>query len=116
MRAGTIAAAFAASFVFGATAAAADSLPNPVKTCADIRAYIGPDGTMTMDTFKQVLIAAGMVWDDRAEQGLNNQCKVTAYVRTVVMIQHVGEHMVVTTQVVDDNGVCKLTDISLSGC
>ena len=108
--------AFAASLAFVFCGSWAAPLPDPVKTCDDIRAYMDPDGTMTMETFKKVLIAAGKVWDDRAEEGLNNQCKVTAYVKTVIMMQHVGPNMLVNTHVVCDKGVCRLTEISISGC
>ncbi|MDE2184955.1 MAG: hypothetical protein KGJ78_18225 [Alphaproteobacteria bacterium] len=112
IRAATFLASLALTFC-GSWAAA---LPTPVKTCDDVRAYMEPDGTMTKGNFKKVLIASGMVWDDRAEQGLNNQCKVTAYVKTVIMVQHVGPNILVSTHVVGENGVCRLTEISLSGC
>jgi hypothetical protein len=111
-----IIAAVLATGAFAGISGAADSLPNPVKTCADVRAYIGPDGTMTMDTFKKVLIAGGMEWNDRREEGLYGQCKATAYVKMVIMSQHVAGSLVVTTRVIDGNGVCKLTDISLDNC
>ena len=107
---------FAASLALAICESWAAPLPDPVKTCDDIRAYMDPDGTMTMETFKKVLISAGMVWNDNAEQGLNNQCKVTAYVKTVIMMQHVGPNMLLSTHVMNDNGVCRLTEISLSGC
>jgi len=115
MRKAIIAAVLAAGS-FAGISGAADSLPNPVKTCADVRAYIGPDGSMTMDSFKQVLIAGGMEWNDYREQAMNNQCKVTAYVKNAIMMQHVAGSILVTTKVVTDNGICKLTDISLSNC
>jgi len=112
----TRATAFAASLALTICGSLAAPLPDPVKTCDDIRAYMEPDGTMTMETFKKVLIAAGLQWDDRAEQALKNQCKVTAYVQKAIMMQHVGSKMLLSTHVVTDNGVCRLTEISISGC
>jgi hypothetical protein len=112
----TVVTAIAAAIAVAGVSVAQDALPNPIKTCADIRAYIRPDGTMTMDTFKQVLIAGGMEWNDYREDAMNKQCKVTTYVKNAIMIQHVAGSILVTTRVVTDNDVCKLTEISLSNC
>jgi hypothetical protein len=89
--------------------------PNPVKTSADVRAYLNADGTMTMDTFKQVLIATGRPWGPPQEAGLDNQCKMTAYVKNVVMMQHVTPSILLSARVIMDGGVCKLTAITVDG-
>jgi len=112
----TIMAAVAAVVAIADVAVAQDTRPNPVKTCADVRAYIDPDGSMTMETFKKVLIATGRSWGPQQEGGLDNQCKVTAYVKNVIMVQHVTPTILLTTRVVNDGGVCKLTNISIDGC
>jgi hypothetical protein len=101
--------------------AVADPLPNPVRTCTDINAYIDSDKSMTMDRFKSLLTAAGFNLEAGGNAGLDNQCKLTAVVKHVVMVQRIlkkedGTEVRVTTQVVQDNGACKLTDIALSGC
>ena len=103
------------------TAKAEDALSNPVKTCADARAYLDADNSMTMETFKKLLIASGMELDDHANQALEQQCKVTAYVKQVVMIQHLGKRedgsaIAASTQVVMDNGTCRLTKVSFDNC
>jgi hypothetical protein len=108
--------------VLGSGAAGAgDSFPSPVTSCDDVRAYIGADNSMTMDTFKKLLIASGLNLNGQGEQALNNQCKATAYTKEVIMSQHVltkadGSEIRATTQVIEDNGVCRLINVSLAGC
>ena len=99
---------------------AQDALPNPVKTCADVSAYV-TDRSMTMDAFKKLLTAAGADLRGRGEQALDNQCKATAYAKHVVMSQHVltkadGGEVRISTQIINDNGTCRLTEISVGGC
>jgi hypothetical protein len=99
---------------------AQDSLPNPVKTCADVSAYI-TNRSITMDGFKKLLTAAGADIRGGGEQALDNQCKATAYAKHVVMSQHIltkadGGEIRIATQVINDNGICKLTEISVAGC
>jgi hypothetical protein len=103
------------------TVEAGGSLPNPVKSCQDVRAYIGADNSMTMDTFKKLLIASGQNLAGAGEQGLDSTCKLTALSKNVVMSQHVltkpdGTEISAKTEVIVDHGVCKLTNVSLSGC
>lgn len=100
---------------------AAESRPNPIRTCDDVRAYIDADNSMTMDTFRTLLTAGGADLSTGGNHSLDLQCKATAYVKNVVMIQRVlkkddGSVVSVSTHVIDDNGVCKLTQISLTGC
>jgi hypothetical protein len=49
-------------------AGAGDSFPSPVTSCDDVRAYIGTDNSMTMDTFKKLLIASGLNLNGQGEQ------------------------------------------------
>ncbi len=100
---------------------AGDSLPNPVKSCEDARAYVGADNSMTMDTFKKLLIASGQNLDGSGEQALDKQCKVAAVVRNVLLSQHImtkpdGSEIRAETRVIDENGVCKLVNVSIAGC
>jgi hypothetical protein len=100
---------------------AAEPRPNPVKSCEDVRAYIDTDNSMTMDTFKSLLTAAGADLSTGGGHSLDLQCKVTAVVKHVVMSQSIlkkadGSVIGVSTEVVTDNGVCKLVNISLTGC
>jgi hypothetical protein len=99
---------------------AQDQLPNPVKTCADVSAYI-TDRSMTMDALKKLLTASGTDLKGSGGQFLDNQCKLTANVKHLVMSQHVltktdGVEIRIITQIVNDNGTCRLTEISVSGC
>ena len=105
----------------GGASVAEQALPNPVKTCEDARAYIGGDNSMTMDRFKALMTAAGNDLSGGGAARLDTQCKLTAVVRQVMMVQHVltkddGAVVSISTQVVQDNGVCKLTNISLTNC
>ena len=100
--------------------AAQDTLPNPVKACADVNAYI-TDRSMTMDTLKKLLTAAGANLSGAGERALDNQCKATANAKRVVMSQHVltpadGREIRIVTRIINDNGTCRLTEISVSGC
>ena len=86
-----------------------------------MRAYIDTDNSMTMDTFRTLLTAGGADLSTGGNHSLDLQCKVTAYVKNVIMVQRVfrkddGTIVSVSTHVVDDNGVCKLTEITLTGC
>jgi len=99
---------------------AGDNLPSPVKTCADVGAYIGRDNTMTMDTFKTLLTAGGFDMS-RGENNIDMQCKLTKVVKNVVLSQHVlttddGREIRVTARVIDDSGICKLVNVAVSGC
>ena len=101
-----------------APAGAGDALPSPAKTCSDVRAYVDGD-TITMDRFKALMTAAGN--DLSGGEALDNQCKLTAYVKHVVITQHIlskdgGGEIRINTEIVNDNGVCKLTQITLDGC
>ena len=98
------------------TASAQSTLPNPVRTCGDIRAYIGPDQTMTMDTFKSLLTAAGADLSNGHDQGLDLQCKAAGAVKHVLMIQRILGDIRLSANVVLDNGVCKLTKITVPSC
>jgi hypothetical protein len=105
----------------GGASLAEPALPNPIKTCEDVRAYIDTDNSMTMDKFKALMNAGGADLGSRGNAALDNQCKMTAFVKQVTMIQRVlekddGNIVSVSTDVVMDNGVCKLTNISLMGC
>ena len=50
----------------------------------------------------------------------DTQCDVATYVKRDIMVQPLplrnGTSVTMTTQVVNENGVCKLVNISLSGC
>jgi hypothetical protein len=101
-------------------AGADDTLPNPVRTCTDLRAYIDGD-TMTMDRFKALMTAAGADLTQGGNDSLDMQCKLTAVVKNVVIVQRVmrkddGGEVRVATQVVTEGGICKLTKISVDGC
>ena len=101
---------------------AQDSLPNPVKTCQDVRAYVGAGNSMTMESFKSLLTAAGADLSKGGGKALDMQCKVVPYVKqSVIMSQRVltkndGGEIRLTTRVTLDNGVCKLVDLSIDGC
>lgn len=110
-------------FVVSSTELCAQTVPaNPVTTCADVRTYIAPDNSMTMDAFKQLLTAAGNDLSKGGNDALDMQCKVVPYVKNaVIMIQHImktsdGTPVAIKTQVVLDGGACKLSKIELSGC
>jgi hypothetical protein len=106
-----------AGVLFAGSGLAEDApLPARVRSCADVRAYMDADGAMSMATFKTVLIAAGMEWGPEQDKALENQCMVTAYVKQAVLVQHVNRAVMVTARVVNQGGVCKLTNISLDGC
>ena len=82
---------------------------------------IDSDNSMTMDTFRTLLTASGFDLSAGGNHAADMQCKVTAYVKNVVMIQPVlkkddGGVVSVSTQVIEDNGVCKLVHITLEGC
>ena len=103
------------------TSAASEVRPSQVKTCEDVRAYIDADNSMTMDTFRTLLTAAGADLSAGGNHALDNECKMTAHVKNLVMIQSVlkrddGSVVSVSTQVIEDNGTCKLVHISLAGC
>ena len=110
-----------AAVVFGVTAPGADDpLPNPVKTCADLRAYIDGDA-MTMDRFKTLMTNAGADLSKGGNDALDMQCKLVGVVRNVVLSQRVfvkedGTLVRIDTQVVKDGDVCKLTRIEVTGC
>ena len=115
-------AAIALPLLIGAisSAMAQGTLPNPVKTCADVNAYV-TDRSMTMDRFKTLLTAAGADLRGGGEQALDNQCKATAYAKQVIMSQGIlrkddGGIVRMETKIINDNGVCRLTEISVSGC
>jgi hypothetical protein len=103
-------------------AGAANPLPSPVRTCEDIRAYIDADNSMTMDTFKKLLIASDRDLGGQGEQALDNQCMMTAYAKSVtveseyILTKEDGGKISVTTQVIKDKGVCKLVNLFLTGC
>jgi len=85
-----------------------------------VSAYI-VDRSMTMDSFKKLLTAAGADLRRGGEQALDNQCKATAYAKHVLMSQHVltnagGGEVRISTQIINDNGTCRLTEISVGGC
>ncbi|HEY2070180.1 MAG TPA: hypothetical protein VGG48_11550 [Rhizomicrobium sp.] len=93
----------------------------PVKSCTDARTYIGADGSMTMDDFRKLMTAAGHDPGNAGNHALDNECKVAPYVGNNIMVQSVllkddGTVVSVATKVIIDNGVCKLTQITLSGC
>ncbi len=97
------------------------SLPKSVKSCADVRAYIDADKSMTMDTFKKLMTAAGANLDEGGGTNLDTQCEATAYVKNVMMSQRIfsgagGNEVRITTKLITDNGTCKLTQIVLDGC
>jgi hypothetical protein len=111
----------AAIFLATGTASAQTPLPNPVKTCEDVRAYIGPDESMTMESFKGLLTASGADLSGGGSGALDLQCKASAYVKHDIMSQHVltkasGGEIRLTGHLVMDNGTCKLTEISVAGC
>jgi hypothetical protein len=101
---------------------AEDILPSPVKTCQDVHAYVSADNSMTMDKFKKLLTAAGKDLSDGGNKGLDMQCQAVPYVKqAVIMSQRVltkddGGEIRVVTRVTLDHGVCKLVDLSISGC
>jgi hypothetical protein len=103
-------------------AVAGDVVPaNPVRTCTDVQTYMASDNSMTMDQFKNLMTASGADLSKGGNEALDNQCKVTAYVKNVIMVQHIlkkddGGLVAIKTRVIMDNGVCKLTDIALEGC
>jgi hypothetical protein len=104
------------------TAKSANSLPSPVRTCQDVRAYIDADNSMTMDTFKRLLIASGRNLAGQGEQALDNQCMMTAFAKSVtvesesILTKANGGKISVSTQVIKAKGVCKLIKISVDGC
>jgi hypothetical protein len=116
MRIRALAAVAGVLFAVSGPLIAEEPPPAHVKSCADVRAYMDADGAMTMATFKTVLIAAGMEWGPQQDKALENQCMVTAYVKQAVLVQHVNRAIMVTARVVNEGGVCKLTNISLDGC
>ena len=63
----------------------AQSLPNPVKTCSDVRAYVDANNSMTMDSFKSLLTSAGADLSKGGNDGLDMQCKVVPYVKSAVI-------------------------------
>lgn len=101
---------------------AEDTLPSPVKTCHDVHAYVSTDNSMTMDTFKKLLTAAGKDLSNGGNKALDAQCQAVPYVKqAVIMSQRVltkddGGEIRIITRVILDNGVCKLSDLSISGC
>jgi hypothetical protein len=112
-----LALAFALGAALLSQAAADDASPARVRTCADVRAYIGADGTMTMDRFKALMRATESGLSDRGAAALDDQCKATAYVKQVIMSQQVyGTPARVGTKLVSEGGACKLTQIALEGC
>jgi signal recognition particle GTPase len=75
---------------------------------------------MTMDTFKKLVIASGQNLV-AAGVGLDSTCKATAFSKNVTMDQFVltkpdGTPISAHSQVIVDQGVCKLTNVSLTGC
>jgi hypothetical protein len=109
-------------FVCSNVAVAGDVIPaNPVRTCADVQTYMASDNSMTMDQFKNLMTASGADLSKGGNEALDNQCKVTAFVKNVIMVQPIlrkdgGGLVAIKTRVIMDNGVCKLTDIALEGC
>jgi hypothetical protein len=103
------------------TAEAGSTLPDPVSSCNDVRAYIRADNSMTMDDFKKLLTAAGMDLSGGGSHALDMQCKATAFAKNVILSQHVltkqdGTEIRVNTRVTQEGGVCRLTEIDLAGC
>jgi hypothetical protein len=103
-------------FLMTAPAVAQTPLPNPVKTCEDVRAYIGPDQSMTMDTLKSLLTASGTDPSKSGDQGLDMQCKAADAVGQLILSQRVLGGIRINAHVITDNGVCKLNQISVTGC
>ena len=71
---------------------------------------------MTMNTFKSLLTAAGADLSNGHDQGLDLQCKATGAVKHVIMIQRVLGDIRLSAHVITDNGVCKLTEITVPRC
>jgi len=97
------------------------SLPVSVKNCEDVKAFMSPDNSMTMETFKKLLVASGFNMDARAEESLDKQCKASAYVGNLLMSQHLltksnGGEIRATMKVIQDNGTCKVVNMTLNGC
>ena len=103
------------------TVEAGGPLPNPVKSCEDVRAYIDADNSMTMDTYKKLLIASGENPAGSEDQSLDTTCQLTAAANGVnftqrVLIKSDGTKVILGSWVIVDGGVCKLTKVSLTGC
>jgi uncharacterized protein (DUF305 family) len=106
----------------GELAGAQSLLPSPVKTCQDVHAYVSADNSMTMETFKKLLTAAGKNLNNGGNTALDMQCQAVPHVKqAVIMSQRVltkddGGEVRAITRVTLDNGICKLVDLSISGC
>ncbi|GAA0532444.1 TPR repeat protein [Rhizomicrobium palustre] len=86
-------------------------------TCASVRAKFDADGTITQEKFKQLMISMGYKWNPIAEQNFAGECKVAALKASVTKHQQLWPtNIIFTAKVIDDKGVCKLTDILLEPC
>jgi hypothetical protein len=88
----------------------------------DVQAYIDPDQSITMNSFKALLTASGTDLTKGGSGALDLQCKANAYVKHHIMSQRGlttasgGDIRFTGLLITDSNGVCKLTEISVAGC
>lgn len=99
---------------------APSTLPSPVKTCADIRAYIDSDGSMPLERLKSLFTAGGFdMTTSHNREYIAMVCSV-ARVRQTGLVQNLklgeGRTARFTSRVVDDHGTCKIENITLQGC
>jgi TPR repeat protein len=94
------------------------SLDKPsTATCASIKAKLDPDGTITQENFKQLMISMGYKWNPAAETGFQIECKGAAKGMPITKHQQLWPTSIIfSAKVVDDKGVCRLTDVSLEPC
>ena len=86
-------------------------------TCASIRDKFDADGTITQEKLKQLMISMGYKWNPTAEQGFAGECKLAALKANVSKHQQLWPSSIIfSAKVVDDKGVCRLTEVSLEPC
>jgi hypothetical protein len=97
-----------------------DNLPNPVKTCDDVRAYTDPDGSMPMERFKSLMSADGYDMTAPENQAYSAMLCDQAGQRKVTMVQYVklggAAKVKFTAPIVNEGGICKLATVTLDGC
>jgi TonB family protein len=105
------------TIVLSGVAGAERAKPVPARTCADVKAWLDVDGTITQESFKQLMTTMGYKWNPIAEENFANECKLAARKVTVNKHQQLWPTGIgFSAKVVDDKGICRLADVSLDQC
>lgn len=110
----------------GAHSDAAHAKDFTSPTCKDIMAYIEPDNTMSLRAHTKLLIAGGFdsVIASREEEDFRQLCEYTAknHLRMIQapiklrIAKPDGGQILITYSIGEVSGVCKFTNVQLSGC